>query len=100
LSEIVDVPKQAFLGLVEGFLSGNYQLYLIVEEMAEKKTFSCKEKGCGKPFDAYPPDDEHVVPRLESAEGAVDRTYKCPEGHENTIFWFKGTGRMFRSTGR
>jgi len=87
------VSKEAFLGLVEGFLSGNYRVYLFVEEMGEKKTFSCKEKGCGKPFDAWPPDEEHIVPRLEPAEGAVPRTYKCEdEGkHENTIYWLKET---------
>lgn len=100
LSEVVEVPERAFLGLVEGYLSGNYRLYLVVEELSQKKTFSCKEKGCGKPFDAYPPDDEHVIPRLESAEGAVDRTYKCPEGHENTIFWLKGAGHAFLTTHR
>ena len=90
-SDIVDVPKEAFLGLVEGFLSGNYRLYLFVEEMGEKKTFSCKEKGCGLPFDAWPPDEEHIVPRLEPADGAVERTYSCPANHENAIYWFKET---------
>jgi hypothetical protein len=68
-----------FLGLVEAYLSGDYRLYLVVEELSQKKTFSCKEKGCGLPFDAWPPDDEHVIPRLEPAEGSVPRTY-VPHG--------------------
>lgn len=99
-SEIVEVPERAFLGLVEGYLSGNYRLYLIVEEMAEKKTFSCKQKGCGKPFDAYPPDSEHTIPSLEPREGAIERTPKCSDGHENTIYWVKGAGHIFKVASR
>ena len=64
MSEIVEVPKEAFLGLVEGFLNQNYRLFLSVEELPDKKTFSCKEKGCGKPFDAYPPDGIHTYGRM------------------------------------
>lgn len=101
ITEVVDVPKGAFLGLVEAFLSGNYRLYLTVEEMAEKKTFSCKEKGCGAPFDVYPPDDAHTIALLEQREGSIERTYTCPNNHENTIYWAESGRRgIVVSSGR
>ena len=98
--EGVEVPKEAFLGLVEGFLNQNYRLFLSVEELPEKKTFSCKEKGCGKPFDAYPPDGIHTAASVEKTEDAVERTYKCPDGHENTLYWLGPPKPVFMSTGR
>ncbi len=93
--EIVKVPGQAFLALVESYLSENYELWLIVKEMPEKKAFSCKEKGCGKPFDAIAPDDDHTKPSLEPIEGAVLRVPKCPDGHENEIYWTVQEPKVF-----
>jgi len=100
LSEIVEVPAEAFSSLVESYLNGNYRLYLIVEEMPEKKTFSCKEKSCGLPFDAYPPDDAHTDALLDPTKDAVERSYKCPDGHENTLYWVKPPSGVFVATKR
>jgi hypothetical protein len=85
--EGVEVPKEAFLGLVEAFLSENYRLWLIVEDLPEKKTFGCKEKGCAMSFTVYPPDDMHTTAVVERREDAIERTYQCSEGHENTLYW-------------
>jgi hypothetical protein len=97
-SEILEVPKGMFRGLVEGFLSENCRLWLVVEGMTEKKIFSCKD--CGKPFDAYPPDDAHVNASLEQTQNAIPRTYKCAENHENTIYWTKFEPKLFTSRSR
>jgi len=92
----IEVPKQVFLGLVEGFLNEEgYTLYLVVEELVVKKTFSCKQEGCGKPFDAYSPDDEHTVPHLEEKPDAIWRSPKCPNGHINVVWWGKEAGPKF-----
>ena len=88
------MPRESFLGLVEGFLNQNNRLYPYVEEMAQKKTFSCKERGCGKPFDAWPPDDMHIIPNLEKKEGAIERSYQCPDKHINVIYWEKSAGHI------
>ena len=100
MSQIVEVPAKAFLALVESYISGEYRVYLVVERiLSVKETFSCKEKGCGKPFDAWSPDTIHTVPRLEPTEDAIPRSYKCPDGHENTIYWLKGaSGKVFMKT--
>ena len=96
MPEIVEVPAKAFVALAESYISGEYQVYLIVERiLSVKETFSCKEKGCGKPFDAWSPDTIHTVPRLEPTEAAVPRSYKCPKDHENTIYWLKGSSQRF-----
>jgi hypothetical protein len=85
--EAEEVSNTVFRGLVENYLSGSYRLWLLVEEMPERKIFSCKD--CGKPFEAYPPDDIHTTASLESVDGAVQRTYKCSGDvkHENVIYW-------------
>ena len=93
--ETIEIPKQAFLGLFEGFLNeAGYKLTLIVEELTRERKFSCKEVGCGEPFIAYPPDDEHIIPKLEQIEGAVSRSYKCPKGHVNTVYWITEVARF------
>lgn len=95
----MEVPRQAFLGLVEGFLKEEkYRLSLIVEELSEKKVFSCKEEGCGKPFDAYPPDDEHTIPHLEEKPDTVKRSYKCADGHINPIWWEKREYKVYSTS--
>ena len=72
-------------------------MYLIVEELPKKKTFSCKE--CGKPFEAYPPDDIHTTVSLTKTDDCVERTYECSnkEPHKNTVYWDK-TDRIFIKT--
>jgi len=59
-----------------------------------------EEKGCGKPFDAYPPDGIHTAASVEKTEDAVERTYKCPDGHENTLYWLGPPKPVFMSTRR
>ena len=99
--EIIEVPRQVFLALTEGFLKEEkYRLTLFVEELSEKKVFSCKEEGCGKPFDAHPPDDEHTIPRLEEKPDTVKRSYKCTDGHINTIWWEKRSVGVAFATSR
>jgi hypothetical protein len=60
-----------------------------VNELVEKKIFSCKE--CGKSFDAYPPDDIYTIASIEKKEGSIERSYNCTgmTAHKNTIYWTK-----------
>jgi hypothetical protein len=86
------VPKQAFLGLVEGFLNEDHRLYLWVEELTEKKEFGCDH--CSGTITVWSPDDAHTVLLLEKIEGSIERKYKCKNpkcGKENIRFW-KQTG--------
>ena len=85
-SEIVKVPKEAFLGLVEAFLSEGRTLYLIVEGMTEKKEFGCDH--CGTKIESWSPDDSHTILELDAGSGALERKIKCPKcGKENTRYW-------------
>ena len=86
----IALPKQAFLGMVEGFLNQTgFKLYLMVVKLPEKKVLSCKQEGCGKPFDAHPPNETHTVPLLEEKPNTILRSYQCPDKHVNKIWWTK-----------
>ena len=89
-SDIVDVPKEAFLGLVEGFLSGNYRLYLIVESLATKKEIGCSGQYCTEILKIASPDDEHTEISLEKPkEPSIEREYKCSQGHITKVYWYR-----------
>ena len=63
-----------------------------MKELTEKKTFSCSNSGCGKPFDAHQPDDIHTIASVEKKKGSIERIYKCPRKHKNKIYWSKEAG--------
>jgi len=90
------VSAKAFLALVESYLNGNYCLYLIVEEMPEKKMFSCRK--CGKPFEVYPPDDAHITALLEKRENAIEMKHKCDCNLEIVLYWIPKPRPIIRST--
>lgn len=97
MSEMVEVPKEAFLGLVEAFLSEGRSLYLIVEGMTAKKEFGCDQ--CGAKIESWSPDDQHTILRLKAEGDSLERKIKCEKcGKENTRYWVK-TGGVFVKTG-
>ena len=52
------------------------------------RTLSCRN--CGHPFTAHPPDDSHIVVKLEPCtEGdSIEIQYECDNCHQrNTIHW-------------
>ena len=96
-SEIVEVPRHAFLGLVEAFLSEDRTLYLIVEGMTVKKEFGCDH--CGAGVVAWSPDDQHTILGLKSEGDSLERKIVCEKcKKENTRYWVK-TGGVFLKTG-
>jgi len=96
MSEIVEVPRQAFLGLVEAFLSEGRNLYLVVEGMTEKKEFGCDN--CGARIEIWSPDDSHVILELDSTSASLERKIKCPKcGKENVRYWRASGMPIFRS---
>lgn len=93
----VKVPKQAFLGLVEGFLNTDYKLCLWVQGVTEKKTFGCDK--CGGSIEAWSPDDTHTTLRLEKEKDSIERNIKCPKcEHANIRYWVKQAGPVFLRT--
>jgi hypothetical protein len=99
LSEILEVRSQTFLGLVEGFLSENRTLYLIVEGMTVTKDFGCDY--CGATITASSPDDRYTVLSLKPEGESVERKIKCEKCEKkNTRYWLKESqGVYVRSSG-
>jgi len=54
------------------------------------KIFSCLE--CGEPFEAFPPDDEHLIGSRDPSPDAIVIKYTCVSGHSNTIYWLSTKG--------
>jgi hypothetical protein len=79
-------------------LREGWRFFFVVEELVEGKTFSCRK--CGKPFEAYPPDDAHTTALMERSKDAVEITYECENGHENPFYWTmrRGPQRTFVAT--
>lgn len=55
---------------------------------------------CGAPFEAYPPDDFHIIASLKSegANNPVKMVYKCQAkgcGSENIIYWCSPKGKVY-----
>ena len=97
--EVIEVPPEAFRGLVEGFLSKNRTLYLIVEGMTVKKEFGCDH--CGAGIETWSPDDQHTILRLKSEGESLERKIKCPKCEkENTRYWVKEAGHVFKVASR
>jgi DNA-directed RNA polymerase subunit RPC12/RpoP len=94
--EGVEVPKKAFLGLVEGYLSENYRLYLIVEGLTVKKEFGCDH--CGAKIEAWSPDDHHTILELKGGPESIERKIECPtcEG-ESIRYWTKEARGMIKT---
>lgn len=88
-SEIVDVPKEAFLGLVEAFLNEDCRLYLIVESLATKKEIGCSGQYCTEILKVASPDDEHTEISLEKPKDpSIEREYKCSSEHITKVYWY------------
>jgi hypothetical protein len=95
MSEIVEVPRQALVGLVEGFLNEGRTLYLIVEGMTEKKEFGCDH--CGAGIVAWSPDDQYTILRLKSEGDSLERKIVCEKcKKENTRYWVRAAGPYIR----
>jgi hypothetical protein len=92
----IEIPKQAFVGLVQAFLNEGYTLYLAVEDLAVKKEFGCE---CGAPVVAWSPDDRHIILQLEAGTESIPCKIKCEKcGKENVRHWHKSAGPvLFRS---
>ena len=94
----IEVPKQAFLGLVEGFLNETgYKLYLVVEELAATKEIGC----CTEILKIASPDDVYVQVKLENPKqvDCVEREYKCGKQHITRVYWCPVERAVF-TTGR
>jgi hypothetical protein len=88
-SEIVKVSKEAFLGLVEGYLSEDRPLYLIVEGMAVTKEIGCSGQYCTEILKVASPDDNYTEVALQkpAEREFIEREYKCKEGHITKVYW-------------
>lgn len=97
MSEIVEVPRQAFLGLVEAFLSEGRGLCLIVEGMTVKREFGCDHCGAGNV--AWSPDDQYTILRLKAEGDSLERKIKCGKCEkENIRYWVKEAGHVLLKT--
>lgn len=86
MSGLIEVPREEFLGLVEGFLNEGRSLYLFVGPMTEKKDFGCDY--CGAKIEAWSPDDYHTNLELKADKDSIERKIKCPKCEkENTRYW-------------
>jgi hypothetical protein len=91
---IVKVPRQAFLGLVRGFLSGRYRLYLTVKPMAVAKEIGCSTPRCTEILKIAPPDDAHTTVSLTPPKTGdyvgdiIEREYECGRGHITKVYWY------------
>lgn len=102
MSEIVEVPAEAFLALAESFLNANCRLYLIVKELATKKEIGCSGQYCTEILVVASPDDRHTEIALEkSGEGdCIEREYKCSKDHVTKVYWYYRPPRVFTATTR
>jgi hypothetical protein len=96
-SEVVEVPRRVFLGLVEAFLSEGRGLYLVVEGMTVKKEFGCDH--CGAGVVAWSPDDQHTILGLKPEGESLERKIKCEKCKgENVRYWVKEAGHVLHVT--
>jgi hypothetical protein len=96
LSEIVEVPREAFLALVESFLNGNYQLYPTVRGMTVKRKIGCDH--CGATVPAWSPDDRNTILSINSGKESVERKIKCEKcKRDNLRYWLKAAGLQVRT---
>jgi len=94
--EIVKVPRQAFLGLVEAFLSEGRDLILCVRGLTVKKEFGCDH--CGAGIVAWSPDDQHIIFRVGKESESIERKIVCTNPNckkENVRYWVKEAGPVF-----
>jgi DNA-directed RNA polymerase subunit M/transcription elongation factor TFIIS len=90
----VGIPRQAFLGLVEAFLSENCQLYLIVRRLVVTKVFGCDH--CGASIMASSPDDQHTILSVKAEGESLERKIVCEKcKKENIRHWVKEAGHVF-----
>jgi len=87
----IEVPRQAFPGMVEAFLSEDRTLYLIVEGIMTVKEIGCSGQYCTEILKVAPPDSNHAEVTLQKpTEGDfIEREYKCKHDHITKVYWYR-----------